>query len=485
MINKFLNKDSTIFTLQNSINHGEKITVFGCEKDAKLTLLKSSGKSLFFVTNDIKEAVDIREKFLECGYRVEMLMDKLSFKLNPFSVDYNIKVLDVLSKIVLNQVDVVIVNPMFLLYKMPKYEKFCNKILSIELGQEIAIEDLSKKLINLGFTRSETPSTNEFAIKGDMVDICTYDKAVRVYFDFDTIEKIKEYDKETLVNNNELDKFSILPQSWIEGLDFSSLNLDDEISNQIDSYHSKINNILWSIQFSNDFEDTILDYLGDFVIGVLDTKMTFNYLEEEVKNYNLEIKESFKFADKFLFQPIIDFGELPVVGYQYITNQNRLFPSKRVFNIKTTPVPNYVGNMKLLMSDLAKFNQKKYTSILCVANKDNANKLSDYLNANKLKFNLAESTFALKFGELNILVKSEGVSINLEVEKIFILGNLNIFGKPKIITKKTNNTSFNGFLPESGDFVVHATHGIGKCIGVECLKLSSSKRDYVNYRVQK
>ena len=155
MIDKFLGRDSIINTFLNSIENGDKITVFGCERDAKLTLLNSSGKSLFFVTNDIKEAVAIKEKFVESGYRVEMLMDKLSFKLNPFTVDYNIKVLEVLSKIALGQVDVVIANPMFLKYKMPNYGDFISKIFNIQVGQELSVDDLKQKLIAI-FSKPNT-----------------------------------------------------------------------------------------------------------------------------------------------------------------------------------------------------------------------------------------------------------------------------------------------------------------------------------------
>ena len=57
MIEKLVNSGSILPHLYNSINNGEKITIFGCDMDAKLTLLKESGKSIFFVTSDIKEAV--------------------------------------------------------------------------------------------------------------------------------------------------------------------------------------------------------------------------------------------------------------------------------------------------------------------------------------------------------------------------------------------------------------------------------------------
>ena len=86
-------------------------------------------------------------------------------------------------------------------------------------------------------------------------------------------------------------------------------------------------------------------------------------------------------------------------------------------------------------------------------------------------------SFDIKKGECNIVLKGCGTSINLDVEKIFLLGSLNIFGKPKANVKKSDTQSFGGFLPESGDFVVHTTHGIGKCVGIECLQLTLSKRD--------
>ena len=51
MLSKLVSSSSIIDTLFSSIENGEKITIFGCDLDAKLTLLKESGKSIFFVAN--------------------------------------------------------------------------------------------------------------------------------------------------------------------------------------------------------------------------------------------------------------------------------------------------------------------------------------------------------------------------------------------------------------------------------------------------
>ena len=300
MIEKFIDKSSIITTLLNSIHKSEKITVFGCEKDAKLTILKESGKSLFFVTNDIKEAVEIKEKLKTSGFRVEMLMDKLDFKLTPFQNDYNIKVIEVLSKILLQQLDAVIVNPMFLLYNLPSVDYIKSKILCLEVGQNLSVDELKVNLIKMGFSRADTPQENEFVIKGDMVDICTSTEGIRVYFDYDSIETIKTYNRETLSTTGQVKEYSIYPTAWFD-IDINSINISEkEINEQLEVYSSKLNNMLWCMQFANNCTGKIFDYLDDFVVGIMDTKTTYDYIEEEVKNYNNQIKDEFIITEKFL-----------------------------------------------------------------------------------------------------------------------------------------------------------------------------------------
>ena len=240
-----------------------------------------------------------------------------------------------------------------------------------------------------------------------------------------------------------------------------------------------MNDILWCMPFADNIGDKFVDYLDDFVVAVLDTKMVTNYLQEEVKNYNEFIKQEKYFGEKYLIKQSPDFRGLAVVGYQYITNQNRLFNSNRVFNIKTIPVSNYVGNSKLLAVDMAQSLIKNYTTILYAKDKDGVKKLNDLFDANKVKYNNCTSIVDVKKNEINLIPKKSGINVNLELEKILIISSLNLFGKPKPILKKGSSEGFVGFLPQSGDYVVHTTHGIGKCVGVECLKLSSSKRDYV------
>ena len=51
---------------------------------------------------------------------------------------------------------------------------------------------------------------------------------------------------------------------------------------------------VWCMQFADNCNSKITDFLDDFAIGIMDTKMTHNYLEEEVKNYNISHPENFQ-----------------------------------------------------------------------------------------------------------------------------------------------------------------------------------------------
>jgi len=482
MISKLISSSSIIDKLYNSIENSEKITIFGCDLDAKLTLLKESGKSIFFVANDIKDAVGIKDRFVECGYRVEMLMEKLDYKLSPFQAEYNQLVVNTLSKLLAKEIDVLIVNPMFLKYKLPKVDWLSEKIFNISKNQHIDMNKIIENLIKIGFERSVLPQVNQFDVKGDMIEVCFKDIALRIYFDFDEIAAIKTFDIETRINDKEIQEYSIYPNNWFENIENSINKIKDEnLLEQINNYNSKLNNILWFMPFANNVGDSIFDYLDDdFIMSIVDNKSTYDYLEEETKNLVKSFKEEpYILSENIVLENSLNEVKIPILGFQYITNQNRLFNSDRVFNIKTIPVSNYLSNSKLLAVDLAQSIIKDYTSIVYCKDSDGVKKISTLLDANLVKYNVCSNLIDISSKVVNLIPKKNGCSINLEVEKILIIGHNKIWGKTKPILKKNVSQSFDGFLPESGDYVVHTTHGIGKCVGVECLQLSTAKRDYV------
>jgi len=476
---EFLDKNSTYATLINSIKPSEKITVFGCDLDAKLTILHETGKFLLLPCDDAKESVSVKEKLTESGYRVEILGEKLNYNITPFDNEYNEKVLKTLNELFSGGLDALIVNPMFLHYKLPSVDWLKSKIFTIHKGDNIDPDEFVQRLVRAGFNRCDFVSQEgEFNRKGDLVELYL-GKPYRVYFDFDEVENIKEYDHETLLNLDEVEELTFGNCSWIENVDHVMEQVDETKKAELEPNFSKLNNMVWCSAFCDYMTGKIIDYLPDnSVIAFLDTKLAFNYLSEELKEYNKFVSLD-KYLKSMAVKEKLDFGNYPVVGFQYITNANRLFDSTRVFNLKCIPVPNYRGQNKILIDDLINLKNKNYTILIYVKSKEGYTKIANLLEANHLLFNQVRSAAYVGLRQINVLTKRIGMSINLELEKVVVISNTNLFGITKTLTKKFEKDITTDFLPQSGDFVVHNTYGVGKCLGVERLKLSTNARDYV------
>lgn len=475
---EFLDNSSNVKILLNSITSPERITVFGCDIDAKLTILYETGKFLLLPISDVKEAVLVKEKLSECGCRVEMLCEKLNYNPFPFDNDYNEKVLKVLNAVLTEEIDVLIVNPMFLHYHLPSVNWLKNKITTLKAGDRIDVDEFCGFLVKAGFKRTDfVTQEGDFVKKGDIVELFS-DKRYRLYFDFDALESIKTYDDETLLNNGEVEELTLGGCSWIED-PYAILNgLTESDRAELEQYGSKLNNMICLAPYCNYMTGSILDYLpNDAVVGVLDNKTIFDYLQESIKEYS-EFFANKKYKDFYVCKTT-DFRDFATIGFQYITNSNRLFNSTKVFNIRCMPVANYRNQNQVLVSDLSKFLSKKYTVLLYAKNKEGLARVANLMEANRIPYNVTQSTSRVQVGQINVLQKRIGVCIQLEQERVVVISNTNLFGIQKQQKNVSIKTETADFLPESGDFVVHNTHGIGKCLGVERLKLSNSARDYV------
>lgn len=477
MIN-LLDINSNVVTLLNSIKQSEKITVFGCDLDAKLTILNEIGKFLLFPIFDTKEAITVKEKLEESGYRVAELIDKLSFEPNPFENDYNEHVLKVLNGLLGEEFDALIVNPMFFYYNLPNVDWLTSKSLYVKKGAHIDINHLVSCLNRAGLTRTDfVCKSGDYNKKGEIVEIYL-DRPYRLYFDFDEIESIKVFNSETLLNEEEVDELNIGNMAWVENPEEVLMKLPSQIKNEVEKFGDKLANMLCLTPYLDYVNSTIFDYLpNDAVVSILDNKPTFEYLQAELKEFAECIFE--RFHKKINTENVLDKTDFAVVGFQYITNSNRLFRSTKVFNIKCTPVTNYRTQNHVLIADLKRFLAQGYTVLIYAKNKEGVVRIANLLGANHVRFNQTASLSKVSKNEINILSKRKGMSINLELERIVVISSDNLFGVQKQQLTKSIKTETIDFLPEKGEFVVHNTHGIGKCMGVERLKLSGSERDYV------
>ncbi len=490
MISKFIQADGIIEKLLNSIENADKISVFGCGTGEKLTLLKETGKFVLFLCEDAKNAHLIKEKFESINMNCEIITEGDDY----FSLfNNNLHVLNTLKQILLNKLNVLVITPEVLFKNFPQKQYVISSVIEISEGQNLELQDFIASLTNFGFCRKECiENPGEFSVKGDVLDFyCSENEYYRIMFDFDVCGKIKVCDPVTLLPVSQIPKLKIFTRNYLE---IDNLALKTYLEKNKSNFTSLLkereenkHNLILFEDFSTNLNSNIFEYLpDDSVIAINDSKSVYSALCNYVENFNNSITQLIKedklpktFKNKLKNKQVNFPLNLPVLTFQFITNANKFYSPNKIFNISSSPAISYTKNLQMLVQDLFISSRADATILIFTGTNEGAEKIFRLLNANRLPYNFANTLLNAQKGAINVIPKEYGISARFDEENFFVYGTFDLFLKPKSASKNTPVNSFDeAFLPETNDFVVHNTYGIGKYLGVKCLNLKGGARDY-------
>ena len=483
MIDKICKKGGLIDTLISSIERGEKVSVFGCGLGEKLNIALSSNAFILYVASDERQSI-VEEK-LKCA---NLRCETISYNPSLSGIFNHKKLIEILYKIINDEIDALVCNPIMLTSLLPSKEYLISHMFTISKGDTIELSKVVSHLTSLGFERVDyVDSDNMFSVKGDTIDLMTDGKYYRLMWDWDKLEKIKECDAISLIPSCELNSIN-LKCSGLFDVDATKLNdfyaktKNQKIKDFIDENRNRTNNLLWFLPFSSDLLSKICDFVPNSVVFFDDVKSNFETFKNDVDIFNQEIKDGIKSGEfcelhkNLIMDSAIDFGDHAVVGFQNITNANRLFSPNRVFNFKSMPSISYHNKWDVLALDVST-RPSNSIQILYVKSNENANRIVEVFDKHHIAYNITSSAYKVQSG-VNLVTKSGGISCAFVDENIYIYSSDDLCGVVKKVENK-NFASFDMTLPEKNDIVVHNIYGVGRCLGVECLKLSNASRDYV------
>lgn len=91
--------------------------------------------------------------------------------------------------------DVIVVSSVSCIYGIGDPREYKESVISMRKGDEIPMEEIIKKLIDINYERKEDLTHGTFRVRGDVLEICPIAaESIRIEFEFDTIEKISEID---------------------------------------------------------------------------------------------------------------------------------------------------------------------------------------------------------------------------------------------------------------------------------------------------
>ncbi len=434
-----------------------------------------------------------------------------SFSIEPYQnvsphKSLMVKRIEVLSNIYLNknQKNIVVTSVLGIIQKTIAKKYLDNNFLFLKTGNEFKMSALVEFLISKNYKKvSLVSEEGEFALRGDILDICSPEiGAIRIDFFDDNIERMRRFDVISQKSYEDILEINIKPSSEIflneKTIDtFKHNYLKFFIESNKKLFELLDNNILSKgienyITLFYEETATILDYLKDYNVFSFDNfdyhlKQTVESYQEEY-NYLINEKNIFKSSENILPPNALILNENEVISK--IEQQSRYYLSKT----RVDEENNINFDVRLLAPEFSVYKKREKSPLYALINfiKDNSDKqflifVSTDTFSEKLRVMLKGSHICFSLNKKD----NQQVSIinNSNIQEGFIIDNRIIITEYEITgIKKTFSSkkkkSGNKILQqlstiEIDDIIVHVKHGFGRYKGIQTLPVNGAEHDFL------
>ena len=314
---------------------------------------------------------------------------------------------------------IIVTYPEALAESVPQPDSLQGKTITLSVGEEIAISQLIEMLLELHFQRVDfVYEPGQFAVRGGIVDIYSYahDIPFRIDFFGDEIDSIREFELETQLSQNKVDRMDIV-----------SANSNDGTETLIIDYLPQ--NTLW---ISNDF--SLVRYKYEGTVTNQDTTLLTKAIEQSA---TIEIgnKSTFNQYDTITFD--------------------------------TLPQPTFNKHFDLLTDDLNERIKEGYRIYILAEQVKQTDRLKSIFE--DIAHN--QNTTPISFTAVNSTLHEGFIDRGA---KICCYTDHQIFERYHRVTMRSENAHRGKAIMtlkeinqlQVGDYVVHVDHGIGQFAGL-------------------
>ena len=309
---------------------------------------------------------------------------------------------------------IIVTYPEALAESVPQPQSLQGKTITLSVGEEIAISQLTEMLLELDFKRVDfVYEPGQFAVRGGIVDVYSYacDIPMRIDFFGDEIDSIREFELETQLSQNKVDTISIVASS-----------ADEQAMTDITAYLPQ--KTLW---ISNDFG------LASYKIKSAITEFDATLLTQAMEEANtIEL------------------------------NQKSTYPSHNLVAFDTLPQPIFNKNFDLLIDDLQQRTKDGYRIYILADQVKQTDRLKAIFDDKESGIEFVAVNHALHEGFIDHGAKIccyTDHQIFERYHRVTLRSENARRGKAIITLKEINQL-------QVGDYVVHVDHGIGQFAGL-------------------
>ena len=426
--------------------------------------------------------------------------------------------IETLNQIVSKKKFIVVTTIEAVMQKLPSKETLYKNILEFKVGKSYSIEELKKKLIQLGYTRYDLiEGRGQFSIRGGIVDISTNENTgIRIEFWGDEIDSIRSFHILSQRSIQNLEKITIFPAheyvlektkeevcKKIEKIkvdtDLQEEKLKEDIEQiKVGDYISKID------KYFNCFyekEESLLNYLSKQTCIIFDEISKIEQREKNIFQDQENLERALLEKEKWIPQAISNKSSLEQIK-ENLDNQfiyMEKLDTKPKFQIETyfmnyREINYYKSEIENFLKDLKKLISEKKKVTVFVNSKEKAKKLKTILEKEEIICKIEENldkTIIVKSTESIVTITVGTVSSgfeNITLNQVIISADELIEGDKR--RRKITNTAYKEgekvvFADlKIGDYVVHKNYGIGIYIGVNTITADGTTKDYIKIKYQ-
>lgn len=492
-------------------------TISGLNDGEKYFLPSLFNKKILIVCNNLDSLNNYKIQLQALGKIVLSLEDNLPLVISlneTSSVTYK-NYCKTLSLLASENYDVLLVTPQALFQTLPDIEYMKNSTLTLQSGQCYSRQKLIEKLVTMGYSNTELATMiGEFSVRGDIVDIYSsnYPNPIRLTFFDDELERINFFDETTFKLEGETNSITLYCQNLFNknvdikelresvDKDFSTLKLDSAsllrlteiISTQFEYLENNISKTssVFFLPFCNYFNSNIFGFLKDDTIVIIDEPKLITDKLNEIEENNISSFLDLSLKGEFLPKSINfyqkktdilqDIKKFKLIAYSRLISQNKIFNSEYCLNFICYQNLKYQNHFVELTQTCKNLKRNHHTILLSAVLPQTINKIKTFFEDDNLDFVEISSISELQTNKVNITTQNIPFSANFEMEHFVLIGSNALNNHQELERKilKQEDTKPK-FMPKVGDYVVHQVHGVGKCLGIQNLKLTNVYRDYI------
>ncbi|SFK57551.1 transcription-repair coupling factor (superfamily II helicase) [Halobacillus dabanensis] len=501
----------------------------GASRSLMISLLHESLKRpVIIVTHQLIQAQQLYEDMQELTDAEQVHLypvnELIASEIAVASPELRSQRIDALSQWLSQDTGVLIAPVAALKRMMPPKTYWEHNQLPFRVGEEINLDDYLKRLINMGYNRTEMVATpGEFSVRGGIIDVypLTSEFPYRIEL-FDTeVDSIRTFDSETQRSHKKLDEVLIGPATELLLTEEDFARAHDRLENALSHSLKKLNkqeaketlaqvieHDLDRLKNKEHFQEiykyigyfyeepvSLLDYLPKEGIVILDEmsriQETANRLDQEEAEWHQSMLEgnqavrdlnlSFEWQDTWHH---IDHARLYMsVFMRHIPNTQ----PQNIVNISSRQMQQFHGQMNLLKNEMDRWQKQDYSVVILAPDEARKSKIEGVLQDYDMEANVAKGEVSLPLVKPTIITGNISSGFEWPMHKLAVLTENELFkkrtAKPKRKQKMSNAERIKNYQElKVGDYIVHASHGIGKYLGIETLKMGGNHKDFLTVK---